>query len=168
MSARFNPYSVKEESDGSYSFTTDTHILYKVVFINDDLFSEYTHLHHLIFEFSVEVAHLGEYHSPPKDYRTAYTIVRIIQRFFEANSNGLLFYICDSLDNKGYQRYCQFEHWYQTYKSKAVYLDKINYQAQILDKIHYASLLISANNPHRQELTAAFSSAVGDYNSKID
>lgn len=177
MSSRFNPYPVERQPDGSYSFRTDSDIIYGVVFYaQDDLFSVYTHLSHSFFDFSIEVRDLAGNPFPPKDFRTGDTIARIVETFFTKNPEAVLTYTCDDLDQKEYKRHVQFNRWFDRFSKGAIQLEKYDYQIDLrfdqtdesgqtyyVKKVQYTSIMLLVNNAQRQALLDAFSKALDEY-----
>lgn len=176
MYSRFNPYPVRREPDGSYSFRTENKITYGVVFSEQgDLFSTYTHLSHLFFDFTIDVVDLGGNKFPPKDFRTGDTIGWTAGQFLASTPDAALTYTCDDLDKKAHKRFLQFTRWFDQFNQG---LEKHDYKIPIVveeadewgnthrvNKIQYTSLMLSVSNSQRQALLDAFTEGVKDYQS---
>ncbi len=170
---------VERQPDGSYSFRTDKKITYGVVFTSqDDLFSPYTHLSHLFFDFTIAVRDLAGHQFPPKDFRTGDTIAWIVEQFFTSMPDAALSYTCDDLDQKEHKRFLQFTRWFDHYNSDAINLEKFDHtfdvvvdltdaqgQTHRVRKVQYMSLMLSANNSQRQILLDAFEEGLKEYRS---
>jgi hypothetical protein len=81
------PYDFKRQADG-YRFDTEFGLYYSIEFTDGSIYFVDFPPHIPIFEFSIKVLHLGNHLSPPKDDRIEATIVAILSKFFEDNSNG--------------------------------------------------------------------------------
>lgn len=163
--------------EGEYWFATESGITYGVVFTSvGDLFSAYTHLYHLFFDFTIEVKAWGGNKTAFKDYRTGDTIALIVEKFLTANPDAALSYVCDSSDEKQYQRFLQFKRWFNQYNNVRLNMEihhgtiegdmeMVDENGGTIDKHQeiYGALIISASNSQRMALLTAYDLALQDF-----
>lgn len=154
------PYKVHNVG-GIYFFITTSGIKYSIIF---SIRSDFQHTGSATvydFAFAPEGIELNEL--PSHDPRIFPTISSVIEKFFEKDTNALIF-VCDSLDNRGLARKKLFSIWYDS--SSCNYLDKIDsiVNDEEDDLQYFTSLLIHKNVPNKDSLISQYKSLILLYN----
>jgi hypothetical protein len=112
----------KEDIDPLFTFTTKYGLNYYVAFKKMALENP--------FFYNLYAIDFGEVDNKKfiKDNLIQTTIIKIIFEFFEQNSNALLHYVCDSLDNKHGFRSKLFDNWYNKSVNEGFSKLDINYE----------------------------------------
>ncbi len=141
------PYSISKSDDGFYSFTTKHGIIYHAYFVDYSIFH---HDFKNVYTFNIEPE---DSNSHPIDVRIAITIVDILRKFFDNNTNAMIM-ICDTLDGKEEKRRLLFSRWFDKYNDGR--LNKYDASAETEDYSLYVSLYLHKNNPDTNKLVSAF------------
>ncbi len=155
------PYDVKQQGE-TYRFHSDFGIYYSIEFTDGGIYFFDLPVHIPIYEFSIKVLHLGGHLSPPKDDRIEITIVSILTRFFEDNTNSLI-YVCDNLDKKQHARHRKFSRWFNNHT--IAQLQKYDTYFVVEEIEILASLILHEENPFKNELIELF---IGQSDNYID
>lgn len=139
--------------EGKYRFITDNNVIYDILLsksptlINDKQYKKF------IYEISF---YCNEINIPP-DYKIKNTIISFLENFFNQNQNNILFYICESGDNKHLYRNRLFEKWFNEYASKHN-IEKINALICVdeFEIEYYISTIIKRSNPFKTEFKKDF------------
>ena len=107
----YEPYEIKKLSDLEYSFTTDNHNLYRIVFKFSDRFFE-EHCSECRDILEVDIVCVEE--NLPKDYRIGITVFEIFDEILSQSCNGIM-YRCDDSDGRQCKRELQFDKWYEDF-----------------------------------------------------
>ena len=146
----FAPYKVWTEDGCDYYIETFKGRLFKVGFMDD--FS--------IWQTGAYQLTIGnESHQPsPNDLKLKETIFRIIEAFFAANPDILL-YICETGDGKQLYRSRLFVRWFNTYPKRDAYVLKT---AKINEEkvSNFAALIVQKSNPRLQEIINDFDETI--------
>lgn len=138
------PYEVNSEDGDSLYFITDSGLLIEVAFAVDDMLIQQVPC------YQVSVLNrktLVQNRKSPRDLKLRDTIVAILQEFFRANTDALL-YICETGDGKQSMRNRLFDYWY---RQAAANSNIVKTDAQILDaegQVNYCSLFIRSDSPY--------------------
>ena len=154
------PYSFNQQTN-DYRFETDNGLFYSVKFTDGSFYFADLPTHIPVFEVSISTISLGDYFSAPKDPRVELTIVEIFRTFFLIHENSII-YICDNLDQKQAARHRKFDMWFRRHTGKE--LEKYDTHFIVESVEIYASLILHANNPYKEELVGDFLSQVDEYN----
>ncbi|OOQ57437.1 DUF6169 family protein [Mucilaginibacter pedocola] len=91
------------------------------------------------------------------------TVIKVIGDILEKDSN-VIFYICDSEDNRHDKRHLVFEYWYQKSAEVYAYVSKFNYAA--VSENGYpinASVLYNNQNPLGDLIIESFKSELDNF-----
>lgn len=133
-----NLYNVEPSEDGlTYSFTTRYGIVYKLALTTYQLGE--------VSAFSLSL--YPETETNVIDYWIKNTVVKLIADILNKESN-VIFYICDSEDERQDSRHRVFEYWYQKSAEYFYYISKYNHC--VISEHGYtlnASILYNNENP---------------------
>lgn len=143
---RLAPYKVWTENGRDYLVETNHDLLFRIGFMDD-----YSIWPTGAYQFTIN----NESHRPsPNDEKLKATIFRIIEAFFAANPDILL-YICDSGDDKQELRSRLFVRWFNTYAGREAYvMEAVEIQED--DTKNFAALIAQKTNPRIKEIIAEF------------
>lgn len=136
----------------SFVFTTKNDFLYRVAFINDEIFSTISNEEiPNIFQIVIEKANDE---IEPLDNKVSNTVENIIEQFFTKKENSLI-YICYDLDQKANVRFDVFERWYKksTLKNNIIKIDKIieiDLKGLEKQKLYTAFMFHKKNSNHKK------------------
>ena len=145
-----HPYDFVRENDTDYSFRTDAGVVYRVYFLD---YSDQFPLPVTVYEFNIEPVDKEGNKKRGMDIRIGHTIVSILTKFFERNTNAMLM-VCDSTDGREFQRKLLFERWYSQYSNGKI--TKVDASLNTEDYMLYTSLFVHVDNPYKKQLIAAF------------
>ncbi|MCD8386117.1 MAG: DUF6169 family protein [Bacteroidales bacterium] len=134
-----SPYSIERVGEGKYVFTSEYDIDFFVEFMPEDNIKSDEAYQFLLVNLK---------HKPsPKDPKVRNTVFEILKNFFDLNNHTVL-YICDTGDNRQFQRNRLFANWFYSseYGKKLTML-----QSQIQDEYgveNYVTLLSRNDNPN--------------------
>lgn len=151
-----SPYSVWQVRDGSYGFKTKHDVLYRVVFSPDQTIWE-----NGAYEFGI----LNENRkASPNDKHLRETIFCIIEEFFKANPEILL-YQCETGDNRQAMRDRLFLRWFSEYEHSGLYYIKV---AEIIAEgvSNFAAVIVQRSNPNFEAIMNDFDNFVGLFKQK--
>jgi len=138
----------------TYSFTTDNHIEYKIIFIDcTSFFSGSSTAFEISKVYNINIDKTS-YAKAPLDLNVKNTVDSIITHFFRDKENSLI-YVCDTSDLKHEARQRKFGKWYQDSKQKIEFI-KLDEVIKTEDAIHYTSLIYHTENPFRSSLETGF------------
>lgn len=107
----------------------------------------------------------NENHVPsPLDYKLRDTIFCIIEAFFAANPDILL-YICETGDGKQAFRSRLFVRWFNTYSGRHAYVMKTA-EVQEGSMRNFAALIVQKSNPRLDEIIGEFEETIRILTSK--
>lgn len=149
-----NLYNVVPSEDGlTYTFTTRYNIIYQLALISYQLGE--------INAFSLSL--YPDTEPTHVDYWIKNTVIKLIGDILEKESN-VIFYICDSEDNRHDKRHVIFEYWYQRSAEDFYYISKFNYIA--ISENGYpinASVLYNNLNPLGNLIIESFKSELDNF-----
>lgn len=111
------PYSISVGENGLITFQTTNKAVYKALFVGIPSLEE-PQLEGLIFDFTFErdTTACANPRHPGADASVKPTLEKIISRFFEQAPDGILYFSCDSTDNKHREWLRIFNKWHAAYK----------------------------------------------------
>ena len=149
------PYSVWNIAN-YYYFRTKHGAIYKIGFMDDDTIWESG-----AYQFII----VNENNTPsPNDSESRKTIFCIIEDFFKANPEILL-YLCETGDGKQASRNRLFIRWFKGYARKHLYyFETVEMQADGID--NFAAIIVQKINPKLNEIVEAFNHVVNTLKNK--
>ena len=118
-----------------------------------------------IFELSIELQ--NEVQLPPLDLRIEKTIIEVIRKLFDNNTNSLL-YICDNLDGRHFARARKFNNWFGDHNDGTFekYDEKVIIKNDADDILSYmpVSLILHTQNPYKSQILNIFNNQIDTYN----
>ena len=147
---RLAPYKVWTENGRDYFIETSYDLLFKIGFMDD-----YSIWPSGAYQFYIN----NESHRPsPNDEKLKATIFRIIEAFFAANPDILL-YICETGDSRQAFRSRLFVRWFNTYSNRDAYIMQT---AEVQDgkTKNFAALIVQKSNPRLKEILAEFDETI--------
>ena len=109
----------------------------------------------------------NESHRPsPNDEKLKATVFRIIEAFFAANPDILL-YICETGDGRQAFRSRLFVRWFSTYSGRDAYVMQTAELQEGTTK-NFAALIVQKSNPRLKEILAEFDETINILTSKPD
>lgn len=140
-----SPYTVWIQDD-ALRFKSDYDILYMVSFDPEDSIN-------IDKAYWFNLANISNKKSP-NDKKIAQTVACIIEGFFKANPNILL-YMCDSANDQQAQRERLFLHWFDKYSTQNQFIIRT---ACIIDEgqKNYIAMILQSSNPQKQEIISYF------------
>lgn len=153
-----SPYPVWGESEYVYYFKTDFGGLYKVGFMEDYTIWDEGAYQFLIINEACK--------SSPLDPKLKTTIFCIIEAFFLAN-NDVLLYLCETGDGRQAQRNRLFIRWFEEYSDHNIfYFDTVEIESEGID--NFAAIIVQKNNPRLQAIAHEFHEVVQTLKDKPD
>lgn len=158
-----SPYKLEGSAKANhYYFTSRYGLRYFFHFLpGPEHFSPKDPLQSIIFEFGFGID-AEERLKLPKDSRVKDTVIFHIDRFFE-NKDNVLYYICDSTDNKHYSRKRLFDRWFLKYDNQ--HFEKHDYSIPV--DINIPPILVSViffkNHPLKKNIIDFFESRMEEY-----
>ena len=145
-----SPYKVEITPYGEYQFVTNTGIIYRVGFLNDETIQSCE-----CYQFYITKETLR--HST-KDDKIKYCILAILEEFFRQNVSVLL-YMCDTADGREAARNRLFLQWFNTTEKRTSYICKCtNMQIEGIEM--YAAIIIRKDNPSLTSVVEEFDETV--------
>lgn len=144
-------YNVEPSEDGlTYTFTTRYNVKYQLALT--------TYLLGDVNAFSISL--YPETEPAPFDYWIKNTVIKIIGEILLKDSN-VVFYVCDSDDDREDKRYNVFEYWYKKAANTYPYISKFDYciQSENGYKLN-SSILYNADNFLRNYIIDEFKKAL--------
>ena len=147
---RLAPYKVWTENGRDYLVENGSHRLFRVGFIDDySIWSTGT------YQFFI----INESHQPsPNDEKLKATVFRIIEAFFAANPDILL-YICETGDGRQAFRSRLFVRWFSTYSRRDDYVMQTA-EVQEGKTRNFAALIVQKSNPRLNKILAEFNETI--------
>ena len=147
---RLAPYKVWTENGRDYLVETSYELLFKIGFMDD-----YSIWPEGAYQFYIN----NESHRPsPNDEKLKATIFRIIEAFFAANPDILL-YICETGDDRQAYRSRLFVRWFNSYSGRDAYVMKTA-EVNEGNTINFAALIVQKSNPRLEEILDEFSETI--------
>ena len=143
---RLAPYKVWTENGHDFFVETNNDLLFRIGFMEDFSIWESG-----AYQFSIN----NESRLPsPNDEKLKTTIFRIIEAFFAANPEILL-YICDTGDSRQALRSRLFVRWFNTYANRDAYVMR-TVEVEDDEVKNFAALVVQKSNPHLKEILDDF------------
>ena len=147
---RLAPYKVWTENGRDFFIETDKGNLFKVGFMDD-----YSIWNTGAYQFTIN----NEKNRPsPNDIKLKITLYRLVEAFFDANPEILL-YICETGDDKQRFRNRLFVRWFNNYSKRDCYVLKT---AEVMDGsvMNFAALIVQKSNPQLNRILRDFDDTV--------
>ncbi len=145
-----SPYTVWNTTERYYFFKTDHGAVYKIGFMDDFSIWETGAYQFLIINESGSAS--------PLDQKLRMTVLCIIEAFFTANPEILL-YICETGDGKQEFRARLFIRWFNSYGNREAYVMETAEVKEGENK-NFAALIVQKSNPKLQEIIAEFDETI--------
>ena len=152
--SHFAPYRVWAE-DCEYRFETEHGILYAVSFEQENMLEGIP-----AYWFGLA----NRTHKPsPNDVKIRATITCIIEEFFRANPDILL-YLCDTADEQQAMRSRLFMHWFNGYAKQADFYFR---SEMVTDEgtENYVALIVKRTHPQLQTIIDTFECIIAQFKS---
>ena len=147
---RLAPYKVWTENGRDYFVETNYELLFRIGFMDD-----YSIWPSGAYQFTIN----NESHRPsPNDEKLKTTVFRIIEAFFDANPDILL-YICETGDGRQAFRSRLFVRWFNSYANRDAYIIRTA-EVQEGDTKNFAALIVQKSNPRLKEIVAEFDETI--------
>lgn len=147
---RLAPYKVWTENGRDYLVETSYELLFKIGFMDD---------YSIWPEGAYQLYINNESHRPsPNDEKLKATIFRIIEAFFAANPDILL-YICETGDDRQAYRSRLFVRWFNSYSGRDAYVMKTA-EVNEGNTMNFAALIVQKSNPRLEEILDEFSETI--------
>jgi hypothetical protein len=145
-----SPYIIKKRTGCDYAFQTDYGVSCIVSFMED----------YSIWEEGAYQFIIGNetQQKSPNDPKLRDTIECIIEAFFDANPDILL-YVCETGDGKEAMRNRLFLRWLREYSQKDLFVvQHVEIEAEGIR--NFAAIIIQKSNPHLDSIIQDFNSAI--------
>lgn len=147
---RLAPYKVWTENGRDYLVETNYDLLFRIGFMDD-----YSIWPSGAYQFTIN----NESNLPsPNDEKLKATIFRIIEAFFTANPDILL-YICETGDGRQAFRSRLFIRWFNSYSYRDDYVLETAEVTEGNTK-NFAALIVQKSNPRLTEILAEFNETI--------
>ena len=147
---RLAPYKVWTENGRDYLVETNYDLLFKIGFMDD-----YSIWQSGAYQFYIN----NESPRPsPNDEKLKATVFRIIEAFFAANPDILL-YICETGDGRQALRSRLFVRWFNSYAGRDAFVMKTA-EVQEGKTRNFAALIVLKSNPRLNEILAEFDETI--------
>lgn len=151
--SHFAPYKVWTE-DGEYRFETDYGVLFAVEFKEEEHFGGLPAYWFGLYNRSQKTS--------PGDVKVRATVTCIIEEFFKANPDILL-YMCDSADDQQAQRNRLFLRWFNSYARQQNFYIRSE-MVRDEDEENYIAIIVQRSHPHLQTIISLFDSLIKQFN----
>lgn len=131
---------------GSFNFVTDFGIHYSISFSKEDIVLGNTSTYQFIIQ-KIDTEH------SPHDDKVEKTILSIINEFFRANKEVLL-YICDTSDGREAARNRLFLSWFEREANGRFIIRTA--KAKIEDEVIYTAIIVANDHPALQAILRDF------------
>ena len=147
---RLTPYKVWTEDGRDYLIETSRGSIFVVGFMDD-----YSIWPTGAYQFTIN----NQSHQPsPNDHHLRTTILLLIEAFFTANPEILL-YICETGDGKQAFRSRLFIRWFNSYNNREAYVMQTA-EVQDGNTRNFAALIVQKSNPRLHEIIAEFEDTI--------
>ena len=147
---RLAPYTVWTDDGRDYYVETGRGQIFVIGFMDD-----YSVWQTGAYQFTIT----NQSHQPsPNDRRLRETILLLIEAFFTANPDILL-YICETGDGKQAFRSRLFVRWFNTYSGRDAYVMETA-EVQEEHTRNFAALIVQKSNPRLAEILAEFDETI--------
>ena len=148
--SRLSPYKVWTEDGRDYIIETSRGQIFVIGFMDD-----YSIWQSGAYQFTIN----NQSHQPsPLDLKLRETILLLIEAFFAANPDILL-YICETGDGRQAFRSRLFVRWFNTYLSRDEYVMQTA-EVQEGKTKNFAALIVQKSNPRLKEILAEFDETI--------
>lgn len=89
------------------------------------------------------------------DRRIERTVIDILLRFFQLQPDGIITFVCDSLDGSEYLRMRLFNQWYFKYNFQSDF-SKLDYRGQLDEVKIFTSLVLRKDHAFHQNVSETF------------
>lgn len=134
-------------SEGDFIFQTDEGIHYSISFSKEDIILGGCETYQFIIR-KIEETHM------PHDYKVKATILAIIYEFFHSNPH-VLFYICDTSDQREEARNRLFLTWFE-HNAEPERFTICTANADVEDEGFYAAIIVENRNPKLYDIIDEF------------
>ena len=147
---RLSPYKVWTKDGRDYTIETNRGHIFVIGFMDD-----YSIWPSGAYQFYIN----NESHRPsPNDEKLKATIFRIIEAFFAANPDILL-YICETGDGRQAFRSRLFVRWFNNYAGRDAFVMQTA-EVQEGKTRNFAALIVQKSNPRLKEILAEFNETI--------
>ena len=147
---RLAPYKVWTENGHDYLVETNYDLLFRIGFMDD-----YSIWPSGAYQFTIN----NESHRPsPNDEKLKATVFRIVEAFFAANPDILL-YICETGDGRQAFRSRLFVRWFNNYSGRDAFVMQTA-EVQEGETRNFAALIVQKSNPRLKEILAEFDETI--------
>ena len=147
---RLSPYKVWTEDGRDFFIETTRGQIFLVGFMDD-----YSIWETGAYQFTIN----NQSHQPsPNDLKLKATILLLIEAFFAANPDILL-YICETGDGKQAFRSRLFIRWFNTSKNRDAYILETA-EVQEGNTKNFAALIVQKSNPRHNEIVSDFKDTI--------
>lgn len=150
--ARFAPYNVWREGD-EYRFETDYGLLYAVSFEPEAMFGDLPAYWFGLANRSLKAS--------PNDIKIRATVTCIIEEFFRANPDILL-YLCDSANDQQAMRSRLFLRWFNAYAKQQDFYIRTEIVIDEGEENHIA-LIVQRSHPQLQTIIDTFDTIIEQF-----
>ena len=155
---RLSPYKVWSDDGRDYYVETNRGQIFDIGFMDD-----YSIWPTGAYQFTIS----NQSHQPsPLDQKLRETILLIIEAFFAANPDILL-YICETGDGRQAFRSRLFIRWFNTYRKRDAYVMQTA-EVQEGKTKNFAALIVQKSNPRLNEIIAEFDETISILTNKPD
>ena len=155
---RLSPYKVWSDDGRDYYVETSRGQIFDIGFMDD-----YSIWPAGAYQFTIS----NQSHQPsPLDQKLRETILLIIEAFFAANPDILL-YICETGDGRQAFRSRLFIRWFNTYSNRDAYVMQTA-EVQEGKTKNFAALIVQKSNPRLTEILAEFDETISILTNKPD
>lgn len=147
---RLSPYKVWTEDERNYLIETNRGHIFVIGFMDD--YSIWT-----TGAYQFTINNRTNYPSP-LDMKLRETILLLIEAFFAANPDILL-YICETGDGKQAYRSRLFIRWFNSYSNRDAYVLETA-EVQDGDTRNFAALIVQKSNPRLKSIIAEFDETI--------
>ena len=148
--SRLSPYKVWTEDGRDYNIETHRGQIFVIGFMDD-----YSIWQTGAYQFTIN----NQSHQPsPLDLKLRETILLLIEAFFAANPDILL-YICETGDGRQAFRSRLFVRWFNTYSGRDAYVMQTA-EVQEGKTKNFAALIVQKSNPRLKEILAEFDETI--------
>ena len=147
---RYAPYKVWTDNGRDYNIETSRGQIFVIGFMDD-----YSIWQDGAYQFTITNQ---SHQASPLDQKLRETILLLIEAFFAANPDILL-YICETGDGKQAFRSRLFVRWFNTYNRRDDYVMQTA-EVQEGKTKNFAALIVQKSNPRLEEILAEFNETI--------
>jgi Family of unknown function (DUF6169) len=155
MDLNSQPYRLLRINDLTYSFTTDTGVIYECSFVSyAEYFFEFPEIASKVFAFNID-RKASTLKPRGKDQRIANTVVKIVGDFLVSQINAVV-YVCDPSDGKGAARAKTFKSWFNYYEHDSYQIQQVNACLEVGNEKLHTALLVHRKNKLKNKFVEAY------------